>query len=84
MTETPTVRQRGEEPLKTLLLKGTPPDENNEVSVEHLTQLLGLNSSWSIYKWIKKGTISAKRAKQVVALSDGELVTLEEFHDFLQ
>lgn len=68
-------------PLQDLLLKAAPLDQSGSASIYTLAAALRLNN-FTIYKWIKNNKLSATRAREVVAVSEGR-VCFEDFIDFL-
>lgn len=67
--------------LHGLLLTAVPLDSRGQKTITHLARQLNLSKA-CIWKWIDKETIPARRAVQIVNLSEGR-TTLADFNRFV-
>lgn len=73
-------RHKNGGPLHDLLLRACPPIEETK-SIANLAAQIGVSAA-GVHKWIRKGVIPPKRAKEIVEISAGR-VTLADFDPFV-
>lgn len=56
------------DPFLALLLTAVPENDLGNKTITRLAELVGV-TTWSINKWVRKGSLSPKRAKQIVEIS---------------
>ena len=75
--------------LELLMLKACPPNAKGKKTIRHLAGLIDV-TPWAARKWILADTIPARRAKQIVDLSESQetlapkdRVSLADFEKFV-